>query len=1043
MLTTLDIAADCDAIGHAVENGLVSLRPTTNHRMMEAIERCLEVEPRIAEIIATVPQAEDPTNTTEVEALEWKREMIEHQIRRAVRAAKERKAHLQSLRTDADWKAERERCGLIVDAEGHTKHQVTLATMRHWFRYWAWALDPRADYMPVQPFVPFGAYEDDTADFQWRYVAWVHLTTFVRRKSGVVEKARDMGATLGWLLWATYNWMFNDNFTALLASANEDLVDSKKDPDTLFEKVRFAIRLQPPQLLPQSFNLDKDLPYMNIANPDNGSVLSGQAPTANAGRQKRRTAVLKDESAAWPYGGFPQNTALSAVSNSNFDVSSVQGKYNQFHVTATQIGCNKFVMDWREHPWKDERWYKSLPYGYVTPIMSAETIAQEVDRDYDASQPGKVFKDWTEIYTCVEWEEVLAFYARKGFGDRFKWVDDMLMLPYDWNYCRMQDKGETAGHPRMTLYCARPGESWPLKDSVFFFIEHMAPTAADLGTVVTELIQEEHRFHIEERRPQKSLISHEAKKDRGIYLKQFKWNWQAWDTDYDSGIGNIRLWIKPIETHLPNPIRPALMGRARMYLVCEKGQASFYYDEANRKHAVIPAINNKGFARLRAEMPVYHYPPEEAGKPVKDQRPERWFDDAIACFVKDTQILTPHGERSIQDIRAGDLVCTRKGIRRVLRAEKTANSAIIHEIWLSNNRTIRGTSEHPFWTEKQEWIQLSHLRPTDELTPFQKWWSIKASSSTDTPTRNSRATGTTSSPTFTTQSAVLRRFTLKFGRTITDLCRRATTSITNRDLTTALRTSNASPTTIISASTDNCSARKKNYGEPQSEVSHESRIAESVTTVETLSPAFKFVRASAHLCAKTERGMASLCTTLSERVQSAELSSFALRDQANASALESALSATTAASRVLARFTKWFARNVTDRLLQIDPHAFVRVSVRSEPRIIGTAAVYNLEVEGEHEYFANGVLVHNCVRGVAVIWGPKPKAQTEEEKLRERLAENVRDPALRAGMDEAARDAALLSETVWLEEFKQEGKRDDGLTGIAPIVVPRSTPRRQ
>ena len=81
-----------------------------------------------------------------------------------------------------------------------------------------------------------------------------------------------------------------------------------------------------------------------------------------------------------------------------------------------------------------------------------------------------------------------------------------------------------------------------------------------------------------------------------------------------------------------------------------------------------------------------------------------------------------------------------------------------------------------------------------------------------------------------------------------------------------------------------------------------------------------------------------------------------------------------------------------------------------------------------------------CARSIAVLWGPRPKPQTEEQKLRERLAESVKN---REGMDQAARDAALLSETIWIEEFKQDDKGNgDALTGIAPIVVPRSTPRR-
>ena len=613
------ILAEMEATAFAMEQGYISLILSENFRLTEAIDRCLELEDRIDEIVAAIPPAEDPDNEIEVDAIAWKKYAVRKQCERAVRAGKERKAHLDSLQTDLDWEQERER---IRDGE---------AGMKHWFRFWAWALDPRADFLPVQPFVPFGVYEDDESDFQWRYILWLEHTTFVKRKSGLVKKARDMGATLGWLLWSTYNWLTKYDFTALLASANEDLVDSKKDPDTLFEKVRFALKLQPPQLLPTGFNIDKDMPYMNIANPENGSVLSGQAPTANAGRQKRRKAVLKDESAAWPYGGVPQATALSAVSDCCFDVSSVQGKYNNFHVEATRPRVNMFVMDWHEHPWKDERWYKALPHGYVTQAMTAQTIAQEVDMDFDASQPGKVFTEWEETRTCIEWPELLAFYTAMGFGDRFKYADGTDKIPDDWNFARMQDKGETKDHPRMTLYCAVPGQGWPLSDSIFFFIEHMAPTAADLQTVVNQLTRLQDEFHIgPPRKPNLSLISHEAKKDRDIY-QTLKWEWNTWDTDYDAGIGNIRLWIKPVDTHLPNPIRPMLNGRSKIYLVCQKGQATLFYNEKERKYEVSPAKNERGFIRLRQEFPVYHYPAEEAGKPVKDQRPERIFDDALVC----------------------------------------------------------------------------------------------------------------------------------------------------------------------------------------------------------------------------------------------------------------------------------------------------------------------------------------------------------------------------------------------------------------------------
>ncbi len=184
-------------------------------------------------------------------------------------------------------------------------------------------MDPREDSpLSVMPFDPF--------PFQENYLRWLEELVFGKKTSGLVEKSRDMGATVAALNWCIKHWLFRPQFSAMLASATEDLVDSKKDPDTLFEKVRFQLRLTPSWILPRGFDLSRDMPYMNIANPENGAVITGTAPTANAGRQRRRTFVLADEYAAWPFAGYPQHTALSQTTRSMVKLSTPQGKHNKF-----------------------------------------------------------------------------------------------------------------------------------------------------------------------------------------------------------------------------------------------------------------------------------------------------------------------------------------------------------------------------------------------------------------------------------------------------------------------------------------------------------------------------------------------------------------------------------------------------------------------------------------------------------------------------------------------------------------------------------------
>ncbi|MBA3806389.1 MAG: hypothetical protein H0X14_11845, partial [Acidobacteria bacterium] len=282
--------------------------------------------------------AASASSTIERDAYLWLADLVRMQIEQAARVAGERLRLLDSL---TDFKRERERCA---------------ADTLYWFRMYAWGYDPRSP-LKVQPYYPFPRQED--------YLLWLDDTVLRRRRSGVVEKARDMGATVGALDWMVHKWLNIPGFSAFLVSANEDLVDSSRDPDTLFEKVRFQLRLTPSWMLPEGFSLKRDMPYMNIVNPETNATITGGAPTENVGRQRRATVVLADEFQAWPNGGFKQNTALSQTAFSVVKLGTSAGTLNQFYVDTHAEGANKFEMDWREHPWKSQAWYDSLPFGYV------------------------------------------------------------------------------------------------------------------------------------------------------------------------------------------------------------------------------------------------------------------------------------------------------------------------------------------------------------------------------------------------------------------------------------------------------------------------------------------------------------------------------------------------------------------------------------------------------------------------------------------------------------------------------------------------------
>lgn len=550
-------------------------------------------------------------NDIERNAKQYQINLVEWQLVRAAEIAAERLEYLSRIRTPADAAAELEKCARGIEG--------TL----HWFHYYAWGYDPREDApLKVMPFMLF--------EFQERYIRWLENLTFEERTSGLVEKARDMGATVAAINWITKQWLFRDGFSAMLASANEDLVDSKKDPDTLFEKVRFQLRLLPSWMLPQGFDLHRDMPYMNIANPATGAVLSGTAPTANAGRQRRRSFVLCDEFAAWPFQGYPQHNALSQTTKTMLLLSSVQGKFNKYAEVRFSGHAQVFEMDWREHPWKTQAWYDALPYGYLGTPMSAEAIAQEIDRNYEASQPGKVFKQWREEYVLITWRELVAYYARFGLGDKF--IDretGRYRVPEDWEWGRMMDYGQTQGHPWIVSHMATPRENYPLHDSVFLFSMHkISPTGASPqeGREQYRAIEESLFLKSD---AELSQMSHEADELRQTLSDEYGDYWEAWNTDYNLGIPQIQQWLTLIDTLQPNPFRSELMGRGRIYCVAADNEYEFVFDKKHQRYFVTPSASEQGFRLFRKEMPSYHYPPEEMGKPVQKMRPRKIMDDCI------------------------------------------------------------------------------------------------------------------------------------------------------------------------------------------------------------------------------------------------------------------------------------------------------------------------------------------------------------------------------------------------------------------------------
>lgn len=215
---------------------------------------------------------------------------------------------------------------------------------------------------------------------------------------GLVEKCRDMGATWIACAFSFWAWRFMDGASIGWGSRKSDLVDKIGDPDSIFEKIRMIVRGMPQVFLPKDFSLDKHTSYMKMVNPETDATITGESGD-NIGRGGRKMIYFKDESAHYERPELIE-AALGDNTRTQVDISSVNGIGNVFH-RRREAGVvwsggsiekgktNVFIMDWRDHPEKNQAWYDARKAKFESEGL-AHVFAQEVDRDYAASVTGTI-----------------------------------------------------------------------------------------------------------------------------------------------------------------------------------------------------------------------------------------------------------------------------------------------------------------------------------------------------------------------------------------------------------------------------------------------------------------------------------------------------------------------------------------------------------------------------------------------------------------------------------------------------------------------------
>lgn len=376
-------------------------------------------------------------------------------------------------------------------------------------------------------------------------------------------------------------------------------------------------------------------------------------------------------------------------------------------------------------------------------------------------------------------------------------------------------------------------------------------------------------------------------------------------------------------------------------------------------------------------------------------------DQVDACLSADTQVSTPAGAKKITDIVAGEYVLTPSGPQRVLSAGKTAPQARVYEVSFTDGRSLIGTGNHPVYVLGRGFVPVDALRCLDRVIIDAPDWtgrsiwardpsalSTTASSIAATPVHATQRIAATSTQPVTTAGTP----TLSIGesgktptalfrkaiRSITAMATRATTRWTIWSASLRLSTAPDIATSVWPTASLRSSGPISNGcgPSPLSGMDLTQDVSGTSTTENGLWRAvrcwIRSVRSAAHRFSPSSPSHGSAARSASGR-PTTELT-------CNPTTLSSA----GAAGPI---FTLGTIHNCT---VPTSASSAISTEVLAVRALTETRPVYNLEVEGNPVYFANGVLVHNCAwltRMVEKVAAPKrpitnPKPPSWKDKLK-------------------------------------------------------------
>jgi len=307
-----------------------------------------------------------------------------------------------------------------------------------------WTYDPRA-VVKVTPFITYVEFQDEAMLEVADCIETGHDFT--------MPKSRDMGASWMGLTVFEWFWHFRNHLSFLLISRNEDYVDKRGNPKSLFWKIDFLHEHQPRWLLPtgraQGWG-DPNRKLLHLRNSDTGSVIDGESTTGDAGRGDRRTAMFIDEHAAFEISdGFRVLRATRDTTKCRGFNSTPQGANNGFYEVVHNTSARQIRLHWSVHPEKKRGLYTTEAgrpklldefREFVEVLRKGEKdlIRVRYPEDYPFRLDGKMRSPWYDNQSarCASDQEIAQELDIDFTGSDYQFFDSETIEILRKKHCR-------------------------------------------------------------------------------------------------------------------------------------------------------------------------------------------------------------------------------------------------------------------------------------------------------------------------------------------------------------------------------------------------------------------------------------------------------------------------------------------------------------------------------------------------------------------------------------------------------------------------------